>query len=304
MTSTDDRPRMVVAVDGGPASAAALRWAERHLASRPVRVDLVTVIGEGDRQRWPAAMLTLQSAAADLRAGLPGTVVEPRVLWGDPREQLVAAAAGAVFLVIGTNRSRTSRSRGASVPTRVAATSTVTTVVVPSGWVARPGPVIAATARDDVVEVAISFAVDEAGAMDADVVLAHVWSLPNVGAVPYQAEPGDPIGSIPQGQARTLAGMAATLRARVPAGVSVTTALRPGKAVRELVDTACETEAQLIVVGRRSRSAMVRRVFGSVSRGILLTPPCPVAVVVDSGRVDPVHDEHRAVGVLGAGGAD
>lgn len=283
MTRSSLAERIVVAVDGGAASAAALRWAAHYVGPRRALVDLLMVIDEHDAtlidQLSPIATETVKRAAASLRVMLPNASIYVHIAHGNAAQKIIAQASGARLVVIGTNRTRTSAAHGTTVPMRVAAASPVTTVVVPASWVSRLGPIVAATSHDDVDDAVVAFASAEAERQRTDLVLAHVWSLPNVGRVPYEAEPGDPIGAIPAGQARILDAMANSVRGHLPTSVAVSTVLSEGKAARQLIDRAHETEAELLVVGRRSTSAMARVLLGSVSREVLLTPPCPIAVI-------------------------
>ncbi|WP_426566778.1 universal stress protein [Angustibacter sp. McL0619] len=48
-------------------------------------------------------------------------------------------------------------------------------------------------------------------------------------------------------------------------------------------------DAQLLVVGSRGRGSIVSRLLGSVSRRLVLAPPCPVAVVI-RGQLEAVTD--------------
>ncbi|MEQ1735513.1 MAG: universal stress protein, partial [Rhodoglobus sp.] len=95
--------RVVVAVDGGAGSRAALRWVIDHLGGRAAQVAVVSVVEEGDPEL---------SGEADVRAAMivletinDGTQVDGQLRRGDPVDELAAAAAelDSDLLVIGTH---------------------------------------------------------------------------------------------------------------------------------------------------------------------------------------------------------
>jgi nucleotide-binding universal stress UspA family protein len=108
--------RIVVAVDGSPASRRALAWAIDHAAGRPDTVVeavhvwhppyvtgypfVVPVFDPGEIER--AARATLESAVDGSDAATRGVAVEPILASGSPVEVLLDAAKGADLLVAGT----------------------------------------------------------------------------------------------------------------------------------------------------------------------------------------------------------
>jgi nucleotide-binding universal stress UspA family protein len=62
-------------------------------------------------------------------------------------------------------------------------------------------------------------------------------------------------------------------------GIEATTAAPVGKAADEIVRTATEAEANLIVLGARGLNPVKRLVLGSVSTKVLHEAPCDVLVV-------------------------
>jgi nucleotide-binding universal stress UspA family protein len=145
--------RVVVGVDGSPASAGALRWAADEAARRRARLQVVrtwpldpppthppTVIDvtrpDQPRAPPPAARRAVDEVARELR-GLPidDDAVGTLLLAGDPAQVLVAVATDAALLVVG--------SRGAgtlhglllgSVSAHVAVHARCPVVVIPAGW--------------------------------------------------------------------------------------------------------------------------------------------------------------------------
>lgn len=77
-------------------------------------------------------------------------------------------------------------------------------------------------------------------------------------------------------EATPVAAAAARLRA---AGREVETAVRRGNAAHEIIATAEESNADVVVVGTRGRTGLARLVLGSVARDVLHRSPVSVIVV-------------------------
>jgi nucleotide-binding universal stress UspA family protein len=271
---------IIVAVDGGRASRAALRWVAEHVGPRTSTIEVVSVIGNGDEQSRerlrPATVTIVDSAVAALRLMLPSATISSVVRDGDPVDELVDATRGADLLVIGTNRDVDSVAGATTLPLELSARSLCTTVVVPAEWVPGSGPVIAATAHDSASDTVVDFALGAAERRRTSVTLLHTWSAPTIGYVDVSVPADDAIEPIPDGQAAALDAMASTVRVYAPAGVKVTAKVTHGDPVHQLVEAG--GDAGLIVLGRHSTSPTRRRLLGSVGRGVLLRPPCPVAI--------------------------
>ena len=72
-------------------------------------------------------------------------------------------------------------------------------------------------------------------------------------------------------------------------GCTATSELKYGKPAEQIILSAAETKADLIVVGHRDQGTLARWLNGSVGESILHQPPCSVLVAVKS--------EHRASNV-------
>src|SRR4051812_46203796 len=109
--------RIVVGVDGSPASGAALRWAAEEASRRHGRLEAViawrprTALGPPAGHPSPSAR-SLAERAEDAEVVLDGALgqlgdegangaVERKVMRGSPHRVLLEAAAGASLLVIG-----------------------------------------------------------------------------------------------------------------------------------------------------------------------------------------------------------
>jgi nucleotide-binding universal stress UspA family protein len=147
-------------------------------------------------------------------------------------------------------------------------------VVVPSEWISRRGPIVVGVTALEIPASVLAFAEREAQVSGETLGLAHAWDMPGIGAEDPRQDPG--IGSIPERQSRALGRLAAVAR-RADPEVAVDSVLRQGPVVASLIELAAS--ASLLVLGRPHRRPGSRALFGSVSRGVLAKPPCPVAVI-------------------------
>lgn len=68
---------------------------------------------------------------------------------------------------------------------------------------------------------------------------------------------------------------------RMGRGVPMECVVKDGNAEFEILRFAEIAPARLIVLGRKTRNALSRFIFGSVTKGVIETSPCPVVVVPD-----------------------
>jgi nucleotide-binding universal stress UspA family protein len=61
--------------------------------------------------------------------------------------------------------------------------------------------------------------------------------------------------------------------------LKIRTAVRIGKAYRQIVDLAVETQSDMVVMGVRGRGALDLAVFGSTTYRVMQLGPCPVLAV-------------------------
>jgi nucleotide-binding universal stress UspA family protein len=109
--STENRRRIVVGVDGSPASLSALEWAVRQGALTGAVVEAVTawhfpatyggypIVAPVD---WHSNAQTIQDIAVKEALGDEATALVRRVAQGHPVSVLLDAAAGAELLVVGS----------------------------------------------------------------------------------------------------------------------------------------------------------------------------------------------------------
>ncbi|TFD82805.1 universal stress protein [Cryobacterium fucosi] len=274
--------RVVVAVDGGPASTAALDWALERAKVLPISLELTTVVDLGwapaggpDDDFRPIYERALSDATQRVEHEVPDIKKTSYVRRGVPADELVRASASADLLVIGTNK--TGFLAGAvygTLPLRLAAHSHCPVVVVPATWNPTAGTVVVGLEDDATAEVALSFAAAEATRLGRVLDIIHAWSIPATVAVEYGAV--IPFDELRDAHAAILAEAAGRVRTAHP-GLEVREVLEQGPAAMVLVDAS--GEAELVVVGTHGRGAVGSLFLGSVSHDVLLNLTCPVAVI-------------------------
>jgi nucleotide-binding universal stress UspA family protein len=134
----------------------------------------------------------------------------------------------------------------------------------------------------DLAEAIIPFVLDIAGPLDLDITLLRVNH-----AIPPVAVEGtrrivieDIEGHRREAQAY-LAGLAAELQAK---GARVTTLVRRGEPVAEILAAARDEDADLIAMSTHGRTGPARLLFGSVAEGVLRHAGIPVFLMKHTGR--------------------
>lgn len=153
-------------------------------------------------------------------------------------------------------------------------------------------PIVLATDGSATAALATSEAIGLAAACNAPLVVVTAWDVPYTG-LGYAPLPLM-IDVDPDAAERSskIADQAAK-EARV-AGVSAQTEVRRGFPVDVICSTAADRDARLIVVGSHGWGRFRRTLFGSVSRGVLKSAPCPV-LIVPAARVPDAEEaaDHR-----------
>ncbi|WP_160140996.1 MULTISPECIES: universal stress protein [Cryobacterium] len=294
--------KVIVAIDGGPASRAALEWAlDRALAaerlpSASVSLELTTVVEMGwsptggpEDDFQPAYERALAEAIRRVDQAAPNCRKTGYIRHGVPTDELVRASAAADLLVIGTNK--TGVLAGAvygTLPLRLTAHAKCPVIVVPAVWAPRTGPVVVGLEDDALAAGALDFAAREAAHFGRPLSIVHAWTIPATVAVEFGAV--IPYDELRQAHAEILAERAERVRAANP-DLQVTEVLEQGLPAFVLVEAS--RDASLIVVGTHGRGAVGSLFLGSVSHDVLLNLPCPVAVVP---RPDDAGDRDQATG--------
>ncbi|MEV5312447.1 universal stress protein [Streptomyces sp. NPDC052610] len=143
MQSSDPVPRVVVGVDGSPASHAALRWADLYARNAGGVVEAIHVWDTPSARGWSGPAIDpdfdLEQArsvfAEELSTVFPGdrpAHVRAHLVEGDPSEALIQASEGAELLVLGRRgRGGFARAMLGSVSQRCAQHAACPVVVVP-----------------------------------------------------------------------------------------------------------------------------------------------------------------------------
>ncbi|MFH0173629.1 universal stress protein [Streptomyces cacaoi] len=279
-------------VDGTDESLAALAWAAREAVRRDLGLrvvhawrfqpDAAADVADRDAQeQWVRD--SVRQAVATVAERHPALAVTTDVREGGPVETLVAAAADAELLVLG------SRGHGAvvgfllgSVGQQVIAEAARPVVLVragdkPSSEVAGHEIVVGQHGEPEDSAPALRFAFETAAARGAGVRAVRAWTLPPVFAYsPGSLKLADDAGGLEPYEKKALADALEPWRERFP-DVPVVEHVEMGSAGQVLLSVS--GRAQLMVVGRRAHRTAVGARIGSVAHGVLHHADCPVAVV-------------------------
>ncbi|MFE1249448.1 universal stress protein [Streptomyces sp. NPDC058735] len=282
-------------VDGSQESLAALAWAAREAVRRGTALKVVHawrfqpqevleagIEGDADSQaEWVHSAVT--EAVATVTERHPGLEVTTDVVEGEAPAALLAAAADAELLVLG------SRGHGrivgfllGSVGQQVVAEATRPVVLVragdeASGEAAGREVVVGQQGEPGDSADALRFAFEAASARGATVRVVRAWTLPPVFAYsPGSLKLLDEAGGLEPYEKKALAAAVRPWRRRFPE-VPVVEHVEMGSAGQVLLSVA--GTAQLMVVGRRAHRTAVGARIGSVAHGVLHHADCPVAVV-------------------------
>jgi nucleotide-binding universal stress UspA family protein len=281
---------IVVGVDGSAPSHVALRWAAEEARRRSARLLVI----HAHEWPWPGAPLgpvnttapdsieqqarqLVADAIAEAKGIAPTVPVEGRAVSGVAAAALLEAARGAALLVVGDRgRGGFARLLLGSVSTQVANHAEGPVAVVRGDADRSSYPIIVGVDGSPGSEAALGVAFEEAVSRGCGLVAIHAWAAPNppwgvdVPPVAYDRE------AIMTADRQSLADAVAPWTRKYPT-VPVEERLARGDA-REVL-TAVSQNAQLVVVGSRSQTALAGRHAGSVSRYLLHHAACPVLLV-------------------------
>jgi nucleotide-binding universal stress UspA family protein len=208
-----------------------------------------------------------------LQSTHPDVKVDPQVVWGKPRAELVERAADSDLLVIGTTGAGAAESwLLGSVAHAVARSSPCPVVLVPDvPPVAAKGRVVVGIDDSPAAERALDWAIGEADRRDAELVVIHAWQYE------YVQEDTAPAGRdlLHVDAARLLD--RALEHARDVARVEVRGELIENAPAEALLNAA--VDADLVVVGTRGRGGLRSALFGSVAQTVASRSCRPTVVV-------------------------
>lgn len=279
-------PRVVVGIDGSPASVRALTYAHAEATRAGARLRVVHVLPDLDTFGAPFVVPEAdlrrsgEEVVADVlqRAGTAAEDVEVVLRHGRPVHVLVDEAREAVLLVVGADRqSLAARLLTGNVTSGVAAGATAPVAVVPETWEGSPGagaPVVVGVEDPRHAFRVVGEACARADLLGTGVVVLHTWQVPAA----YEDVIADRVANAvwEERARRELEPLVAEWSEAFPK-VPVEVVVRHGQAAHVLVqDSGASAE---LVLGRPAHGVPLTRHLGATARAVLRSAHCPVRVV-------------------------
>ncbi|SDS54565.1 universal stress protein [Agrococcus carbonis] len=277
---------VVVAVDGGPASAAALDWVVDRARTVEMRLEITTVVDiDWFPQPNPDPVLAEYERIVD-EAGKRVVFshvpvdVSTTLHHARPVPGIVDASRRADLLVIGSHKTRgLSGIVNGTLPLAVAARTQCPLVVVPVDWAPGDGPVVVGV-DDETGHAAMAFAAGESVRADAPLLAVRAWEIPPLVSGAWAAlEAGQDEFEAAE---RTLLDTEVERMRQADERVQVEAVLEHGRPSIVLARRAAS--ARLTVVGTHGRGALAGLLLGSVGHDLLMNMPSPIAIVPDRAR--------------------
>lgn len=282
---------IVVAVDGSPASNAAVVWAARDAARRTIPLTLfhavVTPTSTWPPVPYPDSLLVKleddcrqQLAHAHKLAdeAMPAdrkVTVTEEFVYSSPALALIKLSDDAEMIVIGSSgRGLLARAVLGSVSSTVVRHANCPVAVIRDEDVPDPqhGPVLVGIDGSPASELATAIAFDQASRRGVDLVALHAWS--DVAVLELPALDWEAVEAEAE---RSLAEALAGWQERYP-DVAVRRVLVRDLPAQQLIQQSKSTEAQLVVVGSHGRGGLTGLILGSVSNTVLHSVRVPVIV--------------------------
>lgn len=275
---------VVVAVDGSEPAKAAVEWAAADARRRRLPLTVVHVCERQPRgldfRKYCAG--TVDAAVARARAASGGDVpVSGELRDGNVIEALIGESASADCLVLG------SRGLGGfkglllgSVSLGVAGHAAGPVVVVREPVTAEHGLVVVGDDGSAGAAHAVAYAVEQARARGATLLVVYAWQLPTVSAV-YGSGYSELLEEAAREEYRLARERVGRWRSEYP-DVHVIDRQVSDHPVPALA--AASATADLVAVGSRGMGGFAAAVLGSVGHGLLHRAECPVAVVRPRGE--------------------
>jgi nucleotide-binding universal stress UspA family protein len=280
------REKIVLVIDGGPASAAALAWTLDRATTVDLDVRLTTIDESGSPLAQPERRLddarALSRAAARFAITSPLSTVEMVMLRGGAVDRLARESEAADVVVVGSGRvGALAGVFNATVPLGLAPRSSCPVVIVPANWTPSSGAVVVGVDAPTSV-AAHEFAAREAERLGRELVLVRAWELPPM--VTTEVLGGGSVDeAIREANAELLANAASVVGSR-HGSVSVKEKLSYATPFRALA--AAAENMELVVIGTHHRHTLAEWMLGSVGHDLVMHLPCPVAIVPPRDFVD------------------
>ncbi|MPZ86363.1 MAG: universal stress protein [Actinophytocola sp.] len=298
--------RIVVGVDGSTNSLVAVDWALAEAGRLDARVVLCHVgrasggrasggLGGDGEDALSAAERMLARGVRYARGRAPNVEAIPEPRSGGPAQQLLAAASGAVLLVVGARGDGGFHGlRLGSVSAQVARHAHGTVVVVPNlgdrAGAERDPQIVVGVDGSPGSDDALAFAFAEAVRRKAGVRAVHVFDAATMQAM--ATLPQEDLYRLHVSAADTLRGLLRA-HARAHPAVEVSRELLSGAPAATLA--AASATAELLVLGSRGHGDIATLMLGSTSNTVLHNAQCPVAVVRGDPRSGRAHPRRRTV---------
>ena len=276
MTTSADRPAIVVGIDGSDTALGGAQWAAEFAASRALPLTLVHAIptlepGAGGQ--------VLATAEAAVRSTHPELEIQTTAVKGAVATALAEASQSARLLVVGAGDHRTLGGHAVKIAHR-----THCPLVVWRKPVARrtgkPLPVVVGIDGSDDSTRALAEAFDIAGALHAPLTVVHMWEIGaavGMGDLGGQGNMDWKLLDVLQSQQRQRMDELVAPLARQYRNAHVDKVFQDVSPAKGLTDLS--REAQLVVVGSHGRGQLAGAIFGSVSQNLIHHAECPVLVV-------------------------
>lgn len=257
--------RMILGLDGSPASSSALAWVAARASRRLSHVDLVDVPSSSMREQ-DATTGDFEHAETYLRQTV-GTVEIELHRW-DGGLMTPSFAESADLLVFGTH---TGPALAGDLLSRLSIRARVPVAMIPVGWFDAGDPVTVGVAEDGSSDAALAFGAKEARRNSTALRLVHAWLMPTLafGLGPTVVAVRERHQDVLDSARRWIAKEHPDLPLQV-------------ELVRDSAPAAILRFAQassLLTIGTHRRSVVSRALFGSVARGLQSTAECPVVIV-------------------------
>jgi len=280
---------IVVAVDGSPASNAAVCWAARDAAMRNIPLTVVYAVVT-PTATWPPvpypdslavgledegkkAIMHAMKIAEDAMPTDRKVAIERELVYSTPALALIKMSDQAEMIVVGTaGRGLLARGVLGSVSSTVVRHASCPVAVIHDEDLPDPqhAPVLVGTDGSPTSELATEIAFDEASRRGVDLMALHAWSDVTTSELPEL----DWSAVEPEAQ-RSLAENLAGWQERYP-DVTVHRLVVRDRPARQLVEKS--ESAQLVVVGSHGRGGLIGMLLGSVSNTVLHSVRIPVVV--------------------------
>jgi nucleotide-binding universal stress UspA family protein len=272
---------IVIGVSGSEHGHPALAWGVAYAVDHNLRVELVHVVddtwGQHASDFTASAIMSAERRILlerdRISSNHPTIAVHSVVLVGPPDRELVEHARNAELLVVGSHSiERFGDSVFSRRASHIAERAACSVVVVPSTTAAPGTGVVVGVDGSELSARAIRFAATYADLKGEPLTAVHAWTPP----WPWDVDPGAWPDAPAEEDELLLAEAVTGLGEDFP-NLEVIRKLPSARPADALYGASIG--ARLLVVGSHGRHGLERAWFGSVSAELVLSMPCPIAVI-------------------------